>query len=390
MATGYDAERGAARAPNVTSPGAAGLPTPAPAASATAVSAPASSAERRQLTVLFCDLVGSTALSRQLDPEDLREVIGAYHRCVAEAVTRLGGFVAKYMGDGVLAYFGYPQAHEDDAERAVRTGLALIEAVGQLQAPDRLRVRIGIDTGLVVVGDLIGSGEAQERGIVGETPNLAARLQTLADPGTVVIGPQTRQHRRLPALLIATFRPEFHPPWVGQPHVTVMTLSRLDQRERAALVERVIGNKVLPAQVVNEIVERTDGVPLFLEELTKAVLEVGGDGCPPTGALAATSTAARAVPTTLHASLMARLDHLGPGAKAVAQIGAAIGREFAYELLHAVGHRSDAELQAALGQLVEAGLAFCRGVPPQATYLFKHTASARCLRVFAWARLRAP
>jgi len=134
---------------------------------------PRDAAERRQLTVMFTDLVGSTALSTKLDPEDMRFVIGAYHKCVAETVARFDGFVAKYMGDGVLIYFGYPQAHEDDAERAVRTGLALIETVGKLGTQDPLQVRIGVATGLVVVGDLIGSGEAQERGVVGETPNLA-------------------------------------------------------------------------------------------------------------------------------------------------------------------------------------------------------------------------
>jgi class 3 adenylate cyclase len=150
-------------------------------------------AERRQLTVMFTDLVGSTALSTRLDPEDLRAVIGAYHRCVAETVARFDGFVAKYMGDGVLIYFGYPHAHEDDAERAVRTGLALIETVGKLGAQDPLQVRIGVATGLVVVGDLIGSGEAQERGVVGETPNLAARLQGIAAPNTVVIAEGTRR-----------------------------------------------------------------------------------------------------------------------------------------------------------------------------------------------------
>jgi class 3 adenylate cyclase len=150
-------------------------------------------AERRQLTVLFCDLVGSTALASRLDPEDLREIIGVYHGCVAETVTRFDGFVAKYMGDGVLVYFGYPQAHEDDAEQAVRAGLALVDTIGRLQAPEQLRVRVGIGTGEVVVGDLITSGEGQERGVVGETPNLAARLQGLAEPGTVVIGPQTRR-----------------------------------------------------------------------------------------------------------------------------------------------------------------------------------------------------
>ena len=152
-----------------------------------------SSAERRQLTVMFCDLVGSTALASRLDPEDLREIIGAYHRCVAQTVSCFDGFVAKYMGDGVLVYFGYPQAHEDDAERAVRAGLALVERVGLIQAPARLRVRVGIATGLVVVGDLVGSGEAQERGVVGEAPNLAARLQAIAEPGAVVIAPTTRR-----------------------------------------------------------------------------------------------------------------------------------------------------------------------------------------------------
>jgi class 3 adenylate cyclase len=155
----------------------------------------AGEAERRQLTVMFCDLVGSTALSARLDPEDLRAVIGAYHRRVATVIERSGGFVAKYMGDGVLAYFGYPRADEYDAERAVRAGLSLIEAVAGLDtaAGAPLSVRIGIATGAVVVGDLIGQGAAQEQAVVGETPNLAARLQALAEPGTVVISPSTRR-----------------------------------------------------------------------------------------------------------------------------------------------------------------------------------------------------
>ena len=151
------------------------------------------SAERRQVTVMFSDLVGSTALSARIDPEDLREVISAYQKCVAQTVQRFGGFVAKYMGDGVLVYFGYPQAHEDDAERAVRTWLELIQAVGGLKSSAPLQTRVGIATGLVVVGDLLGSGEAQERGIVGETPNLAARLQGIAEPNTVVIAESTRK-----------------------------------------------------------------------------------------------------------------------------------------------------------------------------------------------------
>jgi len=163
--------------------------SPAPSQS----SLTASEAERRQLTVMFCDLVGSTALSGRFDPEDLREVIVAYQIHVAETVARFGGFVAKYMGDGVLIYFGYPEAHEDDAERAVRAGLAVIDAVGRLASREALNVRLGIATGLVVVGDLIGTGAAQERGVVGETPNLAARLQGLAAPDTLVIADSTRR-----------------------------------------------------------------------------------------------------------------------------------------------------------------------------------------------------
>src|SRR5262245_45027544 len=152
-------------------------------------------AERRQLTVMFVDLVGSTALASKLDPEDLREMIGSYHRCVSDTIGRFDGFVAKYMGDGVLVYFGYPQAHEDDPERAVHAGLALVQGVGLLgnAAGEKLQVRIGIGTGPVIVGDLIGRGESQERGVVGETPNLAARLQAIAEPNSVVIAASTRQ-----------------------------------------------------------------------------------------------------------------------------------------------------------------------------------------------------
>ena len=155
--------------------------------------APHDTAERRQVTVMFSDLVGSTALSARMDPEDLREVISAYQQCAAETVRRYGGFVAKYLGDGALVYFGYPQAHEDDAERAVRAGLDLIAAVAALKTCASLQSRVGIATGLVVVGDLIGSGSAQEQAIVGETPNLAARLQAAATPGAMVIDPTTRR-----------------------------------------------------------------------------------------------------------------------------------------------------------------------------------------------------
>src|SRR5882757_4091841 len=166
---------------------------PTEAATTPVAPQPQYSAERRQVSVMFADLVGSTALSARMDPEDLREIISAYQRCVTETVRRLGGFVAKYMGDGVLVYFGYPRAHEDDAERAVRAGLELIAAVSALKAPVSLQTRVGIATGLVVVGDLIGSGEAQERGIIGETPNLAARLQGVAEPNMVVIADSTRR-----------------------------------------------------------------------------------------------------------------------------------------------------------------------------------------------------
>jgi class 3 adenylate cyclase len=159
-------------------------PEPAPSEISSTAPAPTkdTAAERRQVTVMFADLVGSTALSARMDPEDLREVISTYQKCVAETVQRFGGFVAKYMGDGVLVYFGYPQAHEDDAERAVRAGLAFVAAVGALKTHAPLQTRVGIATGLVVVGDLIGSGASQEQAIVGETPNLAARLQGIAEP----------------------------------------------------------------------------------------------------------------------------------------------------------------------------------------------------------------
>jgi class 3 adenylate cyclase len=165
----------------------------APPSTAVAKPTPQDTAERRQLTVMFTDLVGSSALSTRLDPEDLRAVIGAYHKCVAETVARFNGFVAKYNCDGVLIYFGYPQAHEDDAERAVRAGLALIGALGKLSSAEPLQIRIGVGTGVVVVGDLVGSGEAQERGVVGETPNLTARLQATAMPGTIAIDTTTRR-----------------------------------------------------------------------------------------------------------------------------------------------------------------------------------------------------
>jgi class 3 adenylate cyclase/tetratricopeptide (TPR) repeat protein len=575
-----------------------GAPKLAPATAAPVTPQPHDAAERRQLTVMFVDLVGSTALSARLDPEDMREIVGAYHRSCAEQINKAGGFVAKYMGDGVLAYFGYPQAHEHDAERAVLAGLALVEAVPKLSttAGSPLQVRVGIATGLVVVGDLIGMGAAQEQAVVGDTPNLAARLQALAEPNVVVIAEGTRrllgnlfefedlgaknlkgiagpvrawaalrassaegrfealhttgltalvgreeelelllrrwsrtkngegqvvllsgepgigksrltaalldrlsgeahtrlryfcspQHtdsafypiigqmeraagmayddkpqakldkldavlaqtststedaalfaemlslpndgrypefelapeqrrqrtlealtlqlaelarrqpvlmifedahwtdptsleaigrtvdriKTLPVLLIVTFRPEFTATWVGQSHVTSVTLNRLGEREAAAIIARLAGNKALPADVLAEIVERTDGIPLFVEEMTKAVLEVESEGAA-RRTVAAVPSPALAVPASLHASLMARLDRLGP-AKEVAQIGSAIGRDFSHALLASVARKSEPELGSALERLVQAGLLSRQGMPPQASYLFKH------------------
>jgi class 3 adenylate cyclase/predicted ATPase len=557
---------------------------------------PADTAERRQVTVMFSDLVGSTALSARMDPEDLREVIATYHKGVAEIVRRFDGYVAQYLGDGVLVYFGYPQAHEDDAERAVRAGLELVAAVCALKTRVWLQTRVGIATGLVVVGDLMDSGNTPERGIVGETPNLAARLQGLAEPNMVVIAESTRkllgdlfdledlgamelkgiagpvrawaalrasavesrfealhaigltalvgreeefelllrrwaraksgegqvvllsgeagigksrltaamlerlaaephtrlryfcspQHtdsalypiigqleraaglarddtpqakldklnavlaqssasaqdaalivemlslpndgrypaseltpqqrrqrtmealtaqlealtrqrpllqvfedahwadptslevlgravdriRTLRVLLIVTFRPEFEPPWIGQPHVTAVTLNRLAPREVGAMIDHIVGNKPLPTNIRQDIIERTDGIPLFVEEMTKAVLEAEGDGeARRTAALI--PSPALAVPASLHASLMARLDRLG-AAKELAQIGAAIGREFSHTLLAAIACKPDAALRSSLDRLVRAGLLFQQGVPPHAVYWFKH------------------
>jgi len=558
----------------------------------------ADTAERRQVTVMFSDLVGSTALSARMDPEDLRELISAYHKCVAEAVRRFGGFVAQYLGDGVLVYFGYPEAHEDDAERAVRAGLELIAAVIALKTQASLQTRVGIATGLVVVGELMtGAGEAHERGIVGETPNLAARLQGIAEPNTVVIAEATRrllgnlfelkdlgardlkgvaeparawvalrastvesrfealhpsgltalvgreeetelllrrwsrtksgegqvvlisgeagvgksrltaalleslasephtrlryfcspQHtdsafspiigqmeraagflhddtsqqkldkldallaqastsiqdaaliaemlslpndgrypdleltpeqrrqktlealsaqmetlsrqqpvlmvfedahwadptsleafgqvvdriRALRVLLLVTFRPEFDAPWVRHSYVTALIINRLAEHEARAMIDRIVGDSQLSASIRQDIIERTDGIPLFVEEMTKAVLEAGSEAAA-ARAIAAVPSPTLAVPASLYASLMARLDRLGGSAKELAQIAAAIGREFTHALLASVVNQPEAQLRSALDRLIAAGLLFRRGVPPHATYLFKH------------------
>ena len=221
-------------------------------------------AERRQVTVMFSDLVGSTALSARMDPEDLREVISAYQKCVAEAVQRFGGFVANYMGDGVLVYFGYPEAHEDDAERAVRAGLELIAAVTALKTSVSLQTRVGIATGLVVVGDLIGSGKALESGIVGETPNLAARLQAVAVPNTVIIAESTRK------LLGNLFELED----IGAKDLKGITGSvRAWAALRAASVESRF--EALHAGGVTELVGREEELNLLLRRWSKAKT---GDG----------------------------------------------------------------------------------------------------------------
>jgi class 3 adenylate cyclase/tetratricopeptide (TPR) repeat protein len=579
-------------------------PTPIPEAKARSTAATTDEsgtvAERRQLTVMFCDLVGSTALAARLDPEDLRAVISAYHGSVAKAVRNLDGLVAKYMGDGVLAYFGYPRAHEDDAERAVRAGLDIVAAIGRLDATSvgKLQVRVGIATGLVVVGDLVGEGAAQEQAVVGETPNLAARLQALAEPGAVVIAAATRrllgnlfglqalgrqevkgiaepveawavegvaasegrfeavrsgrltdfigrEHelgllierwnlaqdgegqvvllsgepgigksrilselrgrlearralslrlqcspyyvnsafypfidnferalrftrddtvdqkldklealavgqygrpredlrfiaamlsipceerygavamtpqkfkdetlralidmteaiarrqptimlfedihwadpttlevidllihrvRNIPLLIVLTHRPEFSSRWSQHGHVAPVAIDKLTRPQSSAIVSRLVGGKALPADLLDQILGKTDGVPLFVEELTKSILESAdlrdaGDRWEYAG-----RAGALAIPLTLRDSLMARLDRFAP-VKEIAQIGAAIGREFSYELIAAVSAHARPELDQALAQLTASGLAFQQGTPPDAVYTFKH------------------
>ena len=567
-------------------------------------------AERRQLTVLFCDLVGSTELSTKLDPEDFRDVIGAYHRCVAETVREFDGFVALLLGDGAVVYFGYPNGHDDNAVRAVRAGLALVSRVGELAGVDGpLHVRIGVATGLVVVGDLAQAGAVRERIALGETPNLAARLQSLAAPDGVVIAdgtrrlvgdrftyqnlgvfpikgfvapvqvwqvtgaaavadafasmrpepstrrpppasvgptplvgrdqelgllhdsweqvtegqgrvvlimgdpgigktrlvqtmvaevadrphvllelrcsedrtnsplypvisllwsvlgwsrgdsdatrqdklvefceryristaeglpllasllslppsprfpappmsPERQKQRTLQTLLDAvlavaaehpvlavvedlhwidptteelltlivaqvatvrllallTARFHFRAPWQPHSHLTPIVLTRLTRRQAGELVTHVAGTRALAAEVVSQIVARTDGVPLYVEELTKMVVETGLAPPLQEGPETADAPQSLAIPATLQDSLMARLDRLN-GGKAVAQLCATLGREFSYALLRAVSDLDDAGLDRELDRLVEAEFLYQRGTPPDATYVFKH------------------
>ena len=560
--------------------------------------------ERRQVTVLFCDIIGSTELSARLDPEDLRDVISGYQQVCASVISRYEGYLARYLGDGILAYFGYPQAHEDDAERAVRVGLELIRQVEETQDQSwnrfsiDLALRIGIATGLVVAGDIVSGETAEEKAVVGPTPNLASRLQELAQRNSVVIAPETRRlvgglfeyadtgrHRlkgfaepvqtwqvlrasgaesrfqalhasgvnplvgreheiailldrfeqakdsdgqvvllsgeagigksriaetlrdrlsgegvtvvrcycstyhqnsalypvielleracqltslddaaqkldklesfletagvkeenttrllaellsippkgrfpplelqrqelkdrtldalislfeslsdrqpililfedlhwidatsqellglmvsrfqRRPVLLVATFRPDFVPPWTGYSHVMSYSLSRLTRKQAAAMVKASAAGKVLPAELSEQIIAKTDGVPLFIEELTKSILESDLVSEEAESYSLVGSLSSMAIPATLKDSLMARLDRLAP-VKEVAQIGAAIGREFSLELLSAVSPLREAELHDALEKLVESELIFKRTTHPETIYVFKH------------------
>ena len=574
---------------------------PVPEVSASPAAMKTGRAERRHLTVMFADLVGSTALSVRLDPEDMRDVLAAYHQTVAAAVARFEGYIARFMGDGVLVYFGWPQALEDAAERAVRAGLAIVEAVERLErAGGTLSARVGIATGLVVVGDFIVEGATQEEDVVGVTPNLAARLEQLAEPGAVVISESTRrllgswftitnlgpQHIRgfeapvpafrvlgeaaaegrfealrradvgpligrdhelallldrwemaksgegqvvvlsgeagigksrivlalrerlrneprfrigyycsphhvnsalwpvvaqlqraagylredapslklekleqllgkagefgedaapllaelmglpldgryaapggtpqekkarlfgillaqmeglsrqrpmlvvledahwldptsaelferlvdrirvLPVLLVATLRPDVPTPWTNFPHVTLLSLNRLGRPASRTLIQMSAGERSLPPIVIEAILSRTEGVPLFVEELTRAVLEsaiwktTAGHG----DLELAGPLAPLAIPATLQDSLMARLDRLAP-VREVAQIAACIGREFDEDVVGAIAGYSEPQLTAALGQLCRAGLIQRRGTPPHHAYSFKH------------------
>jgi class 3 adenylate cyclase/predicted ATPase len=563
------------------------------------VATPESDRERRHLTVLFCDIVGSTALAVQLDPEELSGVIRRFQATCTTLITHNGGYVARFMGDGILAYFGYPQAHEDDAENAVRAGLDLVAKVGQLLLPSNepLQVRVGIATGLVIVRPTTGEGSAPEQRVFGEILNLAARLQSSAPPNSVVVAKSTRdllgegfvcdqlglcevegvsepiavsritgeravesrfdakrsakltqfvgrQHelrqlleawtqakegqgqvvllcgepgigksriaialfdlirdphitmriqcsshhirspfhpvirqlsraadferedgsevklekleamlsrvgqaslanaalfaallsipnagrypaveltpqrrkdltiaalirylldlagtqpvlficedvhwidpttiellnqtikaiKALPVLFLVTFRPEFFPPWLDEPNVKMLRLERLGRVQVEAMIADITSGKKLPDEVLEQIIHKTDGVPLFVEELTKTVLESGFLKEAGNQYVTQDSLPVRAVPATLHDSLMARLDRLAQ-IKEIAQIGAALGREFSYRLLAAVAPISGAPLRAALAQFAAADLIFGRGDPPDATYVFKH------------------
>jgi len=308
-------------------------------------------AERRQLTVLFCDLVDSTALASQLDPEEWREVVRAYQETCAKVIARFGGHIAQYLGDGLLVYFGYPLAHEDDAQRAVRAGLGMVEAVGQLNmrlAQERgvsLAVRVGIHTGLVVVGE-VGGGTRQEQLALGEPPNVAARLQGLAESNTVVVSAATLQ-------LLGGF-------FACQPLGT----HRLKGLAQPLEVYQVLSESTARNRL--DAAGSTGLTPLVGREPEVGLLQEREDRYELTGHLPPL-----AIPATLHDSLMARLDRLAT-VKGFAQLGATLGREFSYTLLQAVTPWDEATLPRGLQQLVGAEFLYQQELPPQATYLFKH------------------
>ena len=315
-------------------------------------------AERRQLTVMFCDLVGSTEISASLDPEDLSDVIKAFQKGCVSSVTGFGGSVAKYMGDGALVYFGYPEAHEDDAERAIRAGLALIDAMAamQLSVPVLPQVRVGIATGVVVVGELIGEGSSQERVAVGETLNLAARIQAVASPNSVVVPELT--HR----LAGAAFDYEelgLHE-LKGIPDAARLWRVVGESKARGRFDSRVVGG-------LTPLVGRAEEIALLRRRWDHAK-DGDGDG---DRYVLRQSIRDFAIPPTLQDSLIARLDRLGV-AKDVALTASIIGREFSYELLDAVARVSQATLLEGLEQLVRSDLLGQRGAPPQSRYIFKH------------------
>jgi class 3 adenylate cyclase len=335
-------------------------------------------AERRQLTVLFCDLVDSTVLASQLDPDEWREVVRAYQEACAKVIARYEGQIAQYLGDGLLVYFGYPQAHED-LERLLQKSRVALDDVAPLLAdllsvpipegryspvlltPPQQRQRT-LDA---LVALLLAEAERQPVLVVWEDLHWA-------DPSTLeLLGLGIDQVPTAPLLILVTSRPEFRPPWASRPHLTRLALGRLPHIQVEEMVQQLTLGKSLPAEVLAQVVAKTDGVPLFGEELVKMILDSGlireeADCYALTGPLPPL-----AIPATLQDSLMARLDRLAT-AKTVAQLGAVLGREFAYELIRAVAPQDEAKVQQGLAHLVDAELLYQRGPPPQARYLFKH------------------
>ena len=334
-------------------------------------------AERRQLTVLFCNLVDSTALAGRLDPEDLRDVVRTYQQACATVIQRFEGHIAQYLGDGLLVYFGYPQAHEDDAQRAVQTGLGMVEAIllsvplpenryPPLSLSPQRHKQKTLETLLAIL---------LEHAAVHPTLLIMEDLHWV-DPTTVEwLSLVVDQAPTTSLCLLMTCRPEFQPPWGSRSYLTQMTLNRLPRTQVAQMVElladRVTGGQPFPAEVMQHLVEKSDGIPLFVEEMTKTVLESTILTADEREHVYAGPGSTMAIPATLQDSLMARLDRLVT-AKGLAQLGATLGRHFSYALLQAVAQLDEETLQRELQRLVTAELLFQRGMPPQATYLFKH------------------